>query len=73
MGLFLSWVHPKEPIVIIRTSHTSVIDLFCITFFITSFENKPISIVPLKTAGSIKTLQDFVSTSNWKDFKEIMW
>lgn len=72
MGLFLSWAHLSEPFLIIRTSHANVLDLLCITFFITNFENKNLSIIPLKTSGSIKSLKDAALKSNWNDFKELI-
>lgn len=72
MGIFLSWVHSSKPLLIFRASHKKVLDFFCICFFITNFENKDLSIIPLKTSGSIKNLQDEASKTNWNNFKEQM-
>lgn len=70
MGLFLAWVHPTEKIAIIRTSHTTVNDLLCSTFFITDFFDKSLSIIPLKTTGSIKKAKTIANTNSWHDLFE---
>lgn len=67
MGLFLSWVNPDEPIIILRASHRNIKKLFNVTFFITDYNDKILSTIPIKTAGSIKTIKNFALTQNWKD------
>lgn len=70
MGLFLAWVHPTEKVALIRTSHTTVADLLCSTFFITDFFDKPLSIIPLKTTGSIKNAKNIANSQSWHELFE---
>ena len=35
MGLFVTWIHPTQPMDIFRSSHTNVLNLLCSTFFTT--------------------------------------
>ena len=67
MGLFLAWVHPTEQLAILRSSHTNVFDLLCSTFFISDFFDKPLSILPLKTTGSIKSAKNLAETHPWNE------
>jgi len=70
MGLFLAWVHPTEKVALIRTSHTTVTDLLCSTFFIKDFFDKPLSIIPLKTTGSIKNAKNIANSLSWHELFE---
>ena len=67
MGFFLVWVHPSDAIVILRSSHDNIGKLLCCTFFITEFMDKPLSIIPLKTTGSIKKAKSIALSINWND------
>ena len=64
MGIFLSWIHSEKPLAILRSSHTDVNKFFCLTFFISEFNDKLLTIVPLKTSGSIKNIKNFALTQN---------
>ena len=70
MGLFLSWVHPNKPLAILRSSHTNVTKLYCLTFFITDLNSKPLTFIPIKTAGSIKKIKTLALSPNWKDLRD---
>jgi RNase P/RNase MRP subunit POP5 len=69
MGFFLAWIHQTETIAILRTSHSNLLKLLNVTFFITEFNNYPLSIIPIKTSGSIKSLKDVSITFNWLELK----
>lgn len=71
MGLFISWIHPTEPMVILRTSHKSIFDLLCTSFFITHNNSKKLSILPLRTGGSIKKMQELAQSAKWETLKEL--
>ena len=67
MGLFLSWTHEHEPLAILRSSHDNIAKLLCVTFFITELNEKNLTIIPLKTGGSIKKMKSLALSTNWKD------
>ncbi len=64
MGLYVAWVHPLEPKVILRTSHNNFLNLLCTTFFTTDFLDKPLLIVPIKSTGSIKNAKNIANLAN---------
>lgn len=64
-GLFLSWV--QSPIAIFRCSHDNVMKLMTCIYWIRNYQGFPISFMPLKINGTIKSAKKFLSNVNWKE------